>query len=451
MKQKPHSCRAQLASSFLYATRIVFSKNKTNGRKSLFGAMICIGISLIPLIAVLAVSDGMIEGITGRIIGLSTQDTGIFFANGYDEVRSLEAFKAAAAKAKTIEHVTGVYPEVQGTVLVSPLGGKKYRTGATVRAIDENMFEQNQSFKTLFAVYEGETAFKDEKHAIVCKKMADDLGVKAGDRISMIAANVKSNGMIIPKTAVFTVGGIVSCGYQELDALWIFIPLKTGFDFIPANAASYSLNLTTDGTFTNIPQKVKAMAREHFPFAGIWTWNEQNASQFENFSSTRILLLLIMLLIILVASVNISSALVMVVMERLKEIAILKSVGASPQLITTAFLMAGFACGLGGVAFGLPLGILAAVNINPLLRLLEKITNLFGAGIYYILHFSAHSSYSEIKLLDPAYYLQDIPPSLSAKELLVIAVGTLLLSLLVSFIPALKAGKEKPLDTLRKA
>jgi lipoprotein-releasing system permease protein len=249
---------------------------------------------------------------------------------------------------------------------------------------------------------------------------------------------------------VFTVSGIVSSGYQELDALWVFIPLRTGFDFLPGNAAQYSLRLKTDGTFTSTVQRVKAEASQLFPFCSVWTWGEMNASQFENFSSTRILLLLIMLLIVLVASVNISSALVMVTMERLKEIAILKSVGGSPRGICLSFLIVGGICGLGGLALGLPLGILAAVNINPILALIERMTNCFGFAVYSLSHLGTSTPYVGIRLLDPAYYLQDVDVSISAGQATGVACMTLALSLLASLIPAMRAGRERPLDTLRK-
>ncbi len=440
-----------LASCFLYAGRIVFSRNKTNGRKSLFASMVCIGISLVPLLAVMGISDGMIDGITGRIIGLSTQDVDIFFASDYDEVASLEAFEEAGVLASTLPHVTHVYPEVEGTALVSSLSASAYRCGASVRAVQEDIFSENEAFSSLFTLSAGQVSFPDGKSAILCEKIADELGVGVGDRISLISARLTSSGMLVPKSTVLTVCGIVSCGYQELDALWVFIPIGTGFDFLPRNVAQYSIKIKTDGTFTSTVQRVKAAAIELFPFCSVWTWSELNASQFENFSSTRILLLLIMILIVLVAIVNISSALVMVTMERLKEIAILKSVGASPRGISISFLIAGGICGLGGLAVGLPLGILAAVNINPILSGLEKLMNLFASIAYSLSHLGGESHYVGIKLLDPAFYLQDISVNITPLQVFGVALLTLVLSLLASLIPALKAGKEKPLDTLRKA
>lgn len=443
-----------IASSFLYAGRIVFSRNRTNGRKSLFASMVCIGISMVPLLAVMGISDGMIDGITGRMIGLSTQDVAVFFPGGSEEVSSFDAFLAAGRQAETLPHVTGVYPEVEGTALAATLAaGENRRCGASVRAVQDDIFSSNEAFVSLFTLSSGEASFPDDKSAVLCEKIASDLGVKVGDRVSLICARLTDSGMLVPKTSVFTVSGIVSSGYQELDALWVFIPIRTGFSFLPQNASQCSIKLKTDGTFTSIVQQVKAAAAGVFPACPVWTWSEMNASQFENFSSTRILLLLIMILIVLVASVNISSALVMVTMERLKEIAILKSVGASSRGISLAFLVTGCICAMGGLAIGLPLGILAAVNINPLLAMLERVTNFFGALCYELVHIGqggAEASYVGIRILDPAYYLQDIRVSISAGQVAGVCLLTISLSLLASFVPALKAGREKPLNTLRK-
>ncbi len=122
-----------------------------------------------------------------------------------------------------------------------------------------------------------------------------------------------------------------------------------------------------------------------------------------------------MFLIVLVASVNISSALVMLVMERRKEIGILKSIGASPSGITFAFLLAGFLTGLGGVLCGIPLGILCALNVNSILYYFEKMINFFSYFSYTLNN--TGGQFIPVRLLDPAYYLETIPVELPLLEL----------------------------------
>lgn len=98
---------------------------------------------------------------------------------------------------------------------------------------------------------------------------------------------------------------------------------------------------------------------------------------------------------------------------------------------------------------GIPTGLLAAVNINGIISVMEKGVNVCAKFVY-LLKNGDSAAYSGIHLLDPAYYLQQIPVSVPFNELFIIAAGTMVLSLAVSAVPAIKAGREKPLDTLRK-
>lgn len=433
-------------SCFLYATRLLFTSKHSSGKKSLLGAMICIGISLVPLIAVLCVSDGMIQGITGRIIGLSTQDICVIHNGLNESTADLTAFEKYAEEIKKIEGVKQIFLEVDNTALVS---ANNYRMGASVRAVEQDIFKKNQSFTSFFSLIEGSFDLSGDRSAIVCQKIAQDLYLHAGDKITFISSNKLKNNIIVPKTATFTVTGIVSCGYQELDALWIFIPIKAGFSFLPMSSSDFIVKVQTDDSFSPQLMKTKHYISDYDYSADVYTWNELNKSQFENFSSTKILLLLIMLLIVLVASVNISSALVMIVLERRKEIAILKSIGGTRQGISFSFLIMGFLTGIGGLTIGLPAGLFTAIHINKIIAISEKIINLF-TKILYVIEKKDLSSYKSIRLLDPAYYLQSIPVTIPIKELLIIVGGTILISFMASLFPSLKAGKEKPLDTLRK-
>ena len=156
----------------------------------------------------------------------------------------------------------------------------------------------------------------------------------------------------------------------------------------------------------------------------------------------------IMFLILLAASVNVSSAMVMLIMERRKEIAILKATGAHPFFITLSFLFAGLFTGVAGLCIGLTGGILAALHINELFVAFEQAINAGQTAFYYML--GKTGSPETIRLLAPEYYLEYIPISLNMTELYIIAAGTLILSVIVCLLPAVYAGKEKPLDSMRK-
>jgi len=179
----------------------------------------------------------------------------------------------------------------------------------------------------------------------------------------------------------------------------------------------------------------------------VYTWKDMNRSQFHAFTTTRTLLIFIMFLILFVASVNISSALVMLVMERRKEIAIIKSVGGAPSTVSFAFLLAGFFTGFCGILGGIPVGILGAIHVNEILVLLERGINLANR---FFRSLAGESQPLPVHLLDPAFYLENIPVTIRFPELFMVAAGTLVLAVFVSLLPAIRAGREKPLDTLRK-
>ncbi|MCR5723865.1 MAG: FtsX-like permease family protein [Treponema sp.] len=435
--------------SLLFASRLIFPRTgkKSNARKSLVGACACIGISLIPLVMVLSVSNGMIQGITSRMIGLSSSDISCILSSQTEEASSLDALSVLAERIAGVEGVVRTYPQLECVSLASSAKG---RTGATVRAVESTLFERNPAYASLFQVEEGVPDLSEARSAIVGKKLAEMLDLHAGSTFRLITTRQGAGGKTLPKLTPFKVSAVVSSGYQELDALWVFIPLETGFSILSTATAETKICVETRDAFSPELPVIKHRVEALLPASShAKLWSELNTAQYENFSSTQIMLLFIMLLILLVASVNISSALVMLVMERRREIAILKSLGASNGGITISFLVTGMVAGGIGVLTGLPLGLLCAVNINKIISFIEKVVNLFARFVY-LLRTGGGGDFTAVHLLDPAFYLQNIPLSLPLTQLVIISVGTLVLSLAVSALPAIKAGREKPIDTLRK-
>lgn len=447
-----------IKASMLYAQRLLFPKSGRNSTagKSLLGAVFSIGLSLVPLIVVLAVSDGMIEGITSRIIELSSYHmqvnlyASLMEGEERDYYSTSMAIEELAQKVSAVPGVVSAYPERQGIGLAA---GAKGRTGATIRAVPEDIFAEGSSFSKLIKAKSGTLSFSTEKSAIIGEAIATILDLQPGDTIRLVTMRTGATGNVIPKITPFTVEAVVSSGYQELDALWVFIPFDTGFSLLEGSLSSVLIGITTDNAFSeSLWETATAVEQIIPPGSRVRLWNELNRSQFENFASTRMMLIFIMLLIVLVASVNISSALVMLAMERRKEIAILKSIGATSGGIVTAFLMTGLCTGAMGVLIGLPLGLLCAVNINGILTWVEQILNILLHFWYNLkgLFVITTGDFIPVHLLDPTYYLEEIPVVLPFNSVFVIVMGTLILSVVVSALPSIKAGAEKPLDTLRK-
>ncbi|MCR5401055.1 MAG: ABC transporter permease [Treponema sp.] len=426
-------------SSFLYAKRILFPKSriKSQARMSIIGSIICIALSVIPLISVTMVSDAMFTGMTERLINLSSSHIQAVLSRQSSNVKDYKTFTDYAKTFLEIEGVKDAYAEIDADALSS---SKNFRTGAKIRAVERRLFQENEDFKRLLNVKEGDISLfqTGKKVCIIGEKISESLGIKSGDSIRLITSS---------RVASFKVASVVSSGYQELDSLWVFIPLDESFSFLAPKNSLHSVFLKTESS--EIPYLMKIQEEIDFQYAGrvrLYRWDEVNSGQFENFSSTKIMLTFIMALIVLVSSINISSALVMQGMERRKEIAILKSLGASSKGITLAFLITGSFCGLSGCLIALPIGLFLALNINSLVRLAEKIINFFPFLISRI----KGSQISEIHLMDPAYYLQNIPVKIEMAKIFQLLLFVFVLSLLVSLLPSIKAGKERPLDTFRR-
>ncbi len=422
-------------------------KTVSNARKSLFGAVIGIGISIVPLIIVLVVSDGMIQGITVRTIELGSGHFRLInlrpFAKNCETEKEIKQNLNSDFKNDFFENA---WIEREGNGLII---GKNGRSGGSIRAVESEFFIENKKASALLKVIDGTLEFESEHSAILGAKIAQTLNLKAGDTCRIITLNKNNNGKIVPKASVFTVSGIVSSGYQELDALWVFIPLEAGIRILSVNSSLTSILVSTKDPFDEAEMdSLRFNLNKFLPDDfSVYTWFDLNRSSFTSFKTTKNILLFIMFLIVLVASANISSAIVMLVMERRKEIAILKAVGTYPSSVTLAFLFAGFLTSLGGIILGMPLGILAALNINGIFAFIENLLNSMQKFFY---SFRGGALPLDIHILDPAYYLQNIPIVINFKELYIIAAAMLLLSVIVCIIPAMRASREKPIEIMRK-
>ena len=437
-------------SSLLLAYRILFPKGESSAaRQSLSASLLCIGISLVPLIVVLAVSNGMIQGMTERIIGLSSSHIEAVLEKAIPAVSDAASLEDFASRLKAVEGVTNAYPEAGSAALAA---SSSFRIGVQVRAVLPEVFTENKSFASLFRVTDGDIGdFKSgAKAAVVGEETAKRLGIRSGDKFRLITAQANADGTVLPKAALLSVAAIVSSGYRELDAAWLFVPLDTGFDIIRAGTGAYSVLVETENAFSPELVRVQSSLRDAFPFdADFYRWDELNLDKYENFASTKIMLVFIMLLIVLVASVNISSSLVMLVAEKRREIAVIKSLGGSAHGIALTFLAAGTAAGFGGVLIGLPIGLACAVNVKSIIVFFEKSVNAAAKFLYIIRGYDINSL-AHIDLMDPAYYLSEISVVIPFRDTAVIVVSTVLLALAASVIPAYRAGNEKPLETLRK-
>jgi lipoprotein-releasing system permease protein len=335
--------------------------------------------------------------------------------------------------------------EQQGLGLAA---GPKGRSAVTIRAVPGELYEQDEGFRRYFRLEAGSFDLASAGSLLLGRELAGRLGVGVGDRLRLLT--LRGSGRSLPLVSSFTVRGIFSTGYQELDKLWAYVPLQAAERLLGARGGSRFIGLKLDDPFNGLERK---LARLDLPEqAQVYSWYQLEKASYKSFQTTRALLLFIMAMIVAVAAVNVSSSLVMVVLEKTPEIAMLKAMGAGPWAIGLAFTVTALATGLAGTVLGLALGALVCANINALLAGLERILNLAGRAAFLLLSpILRLPRPPDIRLFNTEFYLEQIPISLSFRELAVIAAATMLLAVLAAWLPARRAGGIRPLEVLRRA
>jgi len=415
--------------SFFIAVRYLLGRAREGGRY-LLGAAAGIAVSLIPIIVTLIVADGMIRGITDRYIELGTGHLQVFSFPGF------ENFEGVAEKIMETNGVRGVWYEQRGNGI---LVGKKGKTGASIRAVESSFWEDGGSLEYL-EIIDGNPRPVTDREMLLGKSLADSIGAAVGDTARLMTIRVTEDGRNIPRVTPFTVSGIVSSGYHELDALWCIITDEGGRRVLSPENTSSSLIVKIAEPYKKADDVSSSLYMALGAGYNVYTWKELMQSQYSSYESTRQMLLFIMALIVIIAAVNVSSATSMLALERRQDIAVLKVTGAGVNGVANVFLWGSFLTGVCGAVIGIALGLLLGYNINPVLHSLEKVLSFFsglGGG-------------REVKLLDPGFYLETIPIIIDWSLVFLIGCFTVLCSVLASWIPARRAGRLKPMELLRK-
>jgi lipoprotein-releasing system permease protein len=330
--------------------------------------------------------------------------------------------------------VRGAWPERQGLgIAVGPAG----KAGATVRAVSPAFLTDGGTGQYLRTV-SGTSSVAGANDAVLGEELARKIGARPGDTVRLMTARTTPEGRTIPRMSAFTVRGIVSSGYRELDSLWFFVPYEAGKRALSAEASRAFIGVKLEDPYNGADSAAAALSEVLPRGFSVYTWYELQRAQYESYQSTRQLLLFIMGLVVLVAAVNVASATSMLAVERRRDIAILKGVGAAPGDTTRIFLVSALLTGIVGAAAGLAVGTLAAVNVNGIIRAAEGVLAFFARGG------------EPVRLLDPGYYLETIPVEIDWRALAGIGAATVACSVLAAWAPARRAGGARPLDILRK-
>ncbi|MCL2196330.1 MAG: ABC transporter permease [Treponema sp.] len=419
----------KIKASFFIAIRYLWGRAH-EGVRYLRGAAAGIAVSLVPIIVTLIVADGMIRGITDRYMELGTGHLQVLDYNDYGGEEETERMIHEAG------NVRGIWKEQRGMGVIA---GKSGKTGVTVRAIDPSFWDEKGSISFL-KIIDGVNKPQTDRDIVLGETLAQNLGVRAADTVRLMTIVPAEGGRMSPRTASFTVRGILSCGYNELDALWCIISYEGAKRVFSAEQSSSNYIVKIDDPYKNADNFALELDNILPASYSIFTWNDLLRSQYSSYQTTRQLLLFIMALIVIVAAVNVSSATSMLVLERQRDIAVLKVTGASVKGVTSVFLWGSFLTGFIGGFIGIIAGLLIGSNINEILRFLEKFLSFFS-GLF---------NGSEVKILDPGFYLETIPIIIDWNAVFIIWLFAILCSITASLIPAAKAGRLKPMELLRK-
>jgi lipoprotein-releasing system permease protein len=406
------------------AMRYLMSR-KSDRFTSIIGTFSLVGIMLgvATLIIVLSVMGGFRQELLGRILGLNGH-MGIYAADR-GNLRDFDAITA------TIRRQTGVVtatPVVEGQVLLSGAGNAA--TGGLVRGI------RPEDLKAKAIVANNIRAgsldqFQGDDAVAIGTRLAYRLGLNIGDKITVISPQGRATVIgTIPRLRAYTVVALFEVGMNEYDSSYVFLPLPAAQVYFQTGPEA----VTQIEVFVQDPTRVREVNREIRAALSqpvrIIDWQDSNSSFFAAVQVERNVMFLILTLIIIVAAFNIISTLIMLVKDKGKDIAVLRTMGATSGSIMRIFLMCGAWIGVSGTLAGFLLGVLFCKNIENIRQFVQWVlgTELFSAEIY---------------------FLTQLPAVLNWNEVGQVVTLALTLALLATIYPSWRAAKTDPVEMLR--
>ena len=420
----------------------IYKSRKSDLFRHIRGAVLGIALSLVPLIVVLQIADGMIQGITGRYI-----ETGSY----HFQIRQLSrnsnyTFQEIADIVKENDEVENAFVFITGTSLAYTENG---RTGIPLRGIPAGLYKEDPGMRKYMKVAEGSFDLTNDNNIILSRTIADKLGARTGDQLKILTAYSLPGRPPLLKPSRFKVAGIVTTGYNDLDDLTVFIK-DSRAERIFRDNRSRQVGVKIKDPFENTEASGRSLKSMVPPEFFVMSWERINYTFYKSLETTKKLLVFIMLLILGVASVNISSSMIMMVNSARKEIAVLKSVGFSSSEIVLTYILTGFIIGFSGTFSGITAGILCSLKINEIIYFMEVLLNKANYLIWLITGSFTGSGYNPYKILNSGYYLEKIPVNLNFSEIYLVALVSLFLAVTASFLPSLRAGKIKPVEIFQK-
>ena len=398
------------------ALRYLRSKKKHKGIS--VNILISIGgvaLGVMALLVVLSVMSGFHEDLQRKILGVSAHVVVLDYRgniSGYDEV---------IKKLENEKDVVSVAPFVLGQVMVSY--GKRAH-GVFLRGINPEM--ESRTTEILNYIKDGNPRDLSPRNGIpgiiLGRELASSLGVFVGDTIHIVSpfGEIGPLGML-PKVKPFRVVAVFEVGMFEYDSNLALCDMQFAQEFFGMGKDITGIELKVRDIYKATEVREKVQKKLGFPFHAR-DWMQMHQNLFSALKLEKFAMFIILILIILVASFNIISTLIMNVIEKTREIAILKAMGATNKGIMTIFMLQGLIIGIIGTVIGVGSGYL-------LNNLLDK--------------------YEIIKLPADVYYLSHLPVKMKFSDFLVVSLSAIIISFLATLYPARQAAKLNPVEPLR--
>ena len=378
-------------------------------------------LGVMTLIVVMAVMNGFRQELLEKILGL----------NGHLLIQPLESpltdWQAVAERVSNAAGVRLAAPIVEGQALASsPFNA----SGVLVRGIRGADLTKLSSVASniKFGTLDG---FDEGQGIAIGKRLADQLSLRVGDSITLVAPRGAVTPMgTTPRIKSYKIAAIFEIGMSEYDAAFVFMPLPEAQAYFNRAGDVTSIEIYTDN-----PDRVDERFRKLIhDTAGrpiyMIDWQHRNATFFNALQVERNVMFLILMLILLVAALNIVSGLFMLVKDKGSDVAILRTMGATPGAIMRVFLITGASIGVVGTVVGFLLGTIICLNADAIRRFFSWLTNT--------------------ELFSPElYFLSRLPAEMNAGETTAVVVMALGLSLLATLYPSWRAARLDPVEALR--
>ena len=428
--------------ALFFGVRQLSSRSAERSYRRIRGAVVGIALAIVPMVVVIQVSGGLIRGISERYIEVGSFHLQARNFSGVDD----DEFAAFAEQARDVAEVKSVNEIRYGLGL---LQSKEGRTGVSAQALPADIVRRDPAFAEYLEIIDGIFDLSNEDSLMVSSPIARQLGVEVGDELRLLTARNTSTGKYILRQSAMKVTGIFTTGYHDLDEMTVLISPVRGAKLFKEDG-SRVLAIKVDNPFGSLEavrERLQSVLGRNWY---VFTWYELEESMYSTFETTKNLLLLIMGIIIVVAGVNISGSLIMLVMEKEHDIAILRSTGVKSKDVSVGFLALGLTIGVFGTALGMLFGILAAVNVNSLITGLEHLISLLRYAVLLIGTGRGDVEYKSLELLSSSFYLNQIPVVIQLKELFLTAGLSILVALIASLAPARRAARLLPVEILRR-